>query len=73
MYVVMFGLSDFSVENKHKEDNDGIGSQNLMRLERLKQSQRQDYLHVGTGQTHCPGRGKSCSHGYVVCFGLAII
>ncbi|ELT87201.1 hypothetical protein CAPTEDRAFT_171745 [Capitella teleta] len=40
-----YELEEESSENKSKEDNEGIATHNVMRLERLKQSQRQDYLH----------------------------
>lgn len=33
-------------ENKSKEEYDGIDTDNLITLERLKQNQRQDYLKV---------------------------
>ena len=36
-------------ESKSKEEYDGIDTDNLITLERLKQNQRQDYLKVG----HC--------------------
>ena len=34
-------------ESKSKEEYDGIDTDNLITLERLKQNQRQDYLKVG--------------------------
>ena len=41
----MFSLN-FRRENKNKEEFDGIGVKNLITLEKLKQTQRQDYLKV---------------------------
>ena len=35
-------------ESKSKEEYDGIDTDNLITLERLKQNQRQDYLKVCT-------------------------
>ena len=35
-------------ESKSKEEYDGIDTDNLITLERLKQNQRQDYLKVRT-------------------------
>ncbi len=38
-------------ENKSKEEYDGIETDNLITLERLKQNQRQDYLKVSRAKT----------------------